>query len=325
MVAGATTISAPTHATKSGYRKYGQLNQPKDTKQLQKTSSQIDNTEMQKNDDSKNWNFALLDVFKPKTLFNKTLNRILYPFERMNKLSLVADFKKLKEQGLPLEQKIIKTKDGHSIELWFAKNKNTQARAKAYLHGNGSDIRCFAEEALEDYQKGYSVCLFSYRGYSGNSGYPSEEGLIDDTSSMIDFLKQQGVATDSIDFEAHSLGCAVLLNTLAKRTNDNPKEKFGDLVLKAPFKSMQDMVKAKTLILPRFVINYLTNVWNNLEAISKLKGKIGKLKILHGIDDRLIPVQHSQDLYKRALGTSINAELIELKGIGHNDIKRDME
>jgi pimeloyl-ACP methyl ester carboxylesterase len=273
--------------------------------------------------DKKNWCIRFTDIFRPVTLFNKIFNKILYPFQKAHRSDFDRDFRSIFQAGIPLEKHLIRTSDNHSIELWFARHSNPEARTKIYLHGNGSNITNFKREAIEDFKNGNNICLFSYRAYSGNHGYPSEEGLIDDANSVIDFLKsKQAVNTESVDFEAHSLGCAVLLNTLVKRAAKNPDERYGDLLLMSPFKSMR--AEAESKYMPRFISWFLRTTWDNYDAIPKLKGKINKLKILHGKNDRVIPHKHSQELYKQAMNSSIDSELIELDNIGHNDIRRDM-
>ena len=278
--------------------------------------------------DRKLYKIHWTDIFKPGTLFNKVLSRVLYPTTStlIGKVIAAGDLVKMKEVSVPIKAYQIQTNDGHQLSVWFATNSNPEARTKIYFHGNASHIASFTQEAIEDYKQGNNVCLMSYRGYSGNSGYPSEVGLIDDTNSTLDFLiKKQGIGTESMDFIAHSLGSAVLLNSLAKRAESNPEERYGELLLMSPFKSIRAMVKTKIKIIPQFIISYLTNIWNNSDALAKLKNKISNLKILHGKADQLIPLKHSQDLYQEALKLGINAELIELDNIGHNDIRRDMQ
>ena len=276
--------------------------------------------------DKQKWGFSFFDIFKPKTAFNKLVNKILYQFQKSHRSDFDSEFRKVLQEGIPLEKHLVKTSDNHSVELWFAKHQNTEAKTKIYFHGNASNIATLKKLAVEDYQKGFNVCLFSYRAYSGNHGYPSEAGLIDDTNSVINFLKsKQGLRTEDLDLEAHSLGCTVLLNTLAQRVTQNPQESFGNILLMSPFKSMGDIIKAKTKIIPKSLINLLTNTWNNHEAISKLKDKVKHIKIMHGKNDQVIPIQDSRDLYKQAQSYSISSELIELENIGHNDIKRGMK
>jgi uncharacterized protein len=268
----------------------------------------------------------ILDFFKPKALFGKLLSKNLYPFRGVSRNKLDASFTKIARRGLPIEKKLVSTNDGLDLEFWFARNPNPSARTKLYFHGNASDIRTFEQEAVEDYNAGYNVCLLSYRGYSRNPGAPSEEGLIDDIDSVIEQLvKKEKIQTSEMDIEAHSLGCAIALGAISKRLSRNPNESFGDIVLLSPFKSIRDLVKDKLVIIPRFFINWLTNIWNNHEAIPKLKGKVKSIKFLHGDKDMVIPIEHSEDLYKQALRVGIKSEFVEIEDINHTSIRRDMK
>jgi hypothetical protein len=158
--------------------------------------------------DKQKWRFSFFDIFKPKIAFNKLVNKLLYQFQKSHRSDFDSEFRKVFQEGIPLEKHLVKTSDNHSVELWFAKHQNPEA---------------------------------------------------------------------------------------------------------------------KTKIIPRFLINLLTNTWNNQEAICKLKGKVKHIKIMHGKNDQVIPIQDSRDLYKQAQSYSISSELIELENIGHNDIKRGMK
>jgi fermentation-respiration switch protein FrsA (DUF1100 family) len=264
------------------------------------------------NEDSK---VTFADIFKPKNLFTKILNKFLYPANR-NFL--------LKHQLKPVEpfkQYRIHSSGGQVINTWLALNPNPQARTKIFFHGNASNITSFQQQAQEEYARGNNACLVSYRGYSGNDGTPSQDGIVSDTNAMINFLiEKQNLKTESMDFIAYSLGSAVVLNTLAHRTETNPREQFGELNLIAPFKSMQALIKNKLKIIPQLVINYFTNTWNNLDAIKKLKNRVSKIKILHGKNDSLIPYEHSVELYQEALKIGVQADLNLIDGKNHNDI-----
>ena len=139
--------------------------------------------------DRKLYKIHWTDIFKPKTLFNKVLSRVLYPVTStfMSAVRSSVNLDKIKNAGVPIDVHQVQTNDGHQLSVWFAANLNPEARTKIYFHGNASHIASFMQEAIEDYKQGNNVCLLSYRGYSGNSGYPSEGGLIDDTNSTLDF------------------------------------------------------------------------------------------------------------------------------------------
>jgi len=258
------------------------------------------------------------DIFKPKLLFEKFLNKFLYP---ARKDGLFKFLFKLLKLAKPFEEHKIQTNNEHVIRTWLALNPSPQARTKVFFHGNASDITCFMQQAQEEFARGNNACLVSYRGYSGNDGTPSQDGIIRDTNAVINYLiNNQNLKTDTIDFVAHSLGSAVVLNTLAHRTGNNPSECFGELKLIAPFKSMQGLIKNKLKFIPQFVINYLTNSWNNLEAIKKLKNKVSKINLVHGKNDSLIPYEHSVALHQEALKIGCQAGLEIIDGKNHNDI-----
>jgi pimeloyl-ACP methyl ester carboxylesterase len=254
------------------------------------------------------------DIFKPKLLFEKILKKFLYPAGKHGLFKLLKPAK-------PFEEHKIQTNNGQVINTWLALNPNPQARTKIFFHGNASNITSFQKQAQEEFARGNNACLVSYRGYSGNDGTPSQDGIIRDTNDVIDYLiNNQNLKTDTIDFVAHSLGSAVVLNTLAHRTGNNPSECFGELKLIAPFKSMQGLIKNKLKFIPQFVINYLTNSWNNLEAIKKLKNKVSKINLVHGKNDSLIPYEHSVELYQEALKIGAQADLNLIDGKNHNNI-----
>ncbi len=262
-------------------------------------------------------------IHKARTLFDKVLKHILYPQVNISPKALKGDgfyFNELQREIPNLENLLIDSSDQHKVRIWFAGNTNPNGRTKLYLHGNASSIACFYKEAEEDYKQGYNICLMSYRGYSSTPGKPSHEGLMADANAVIDFLiNKQHLVSETIDGEAHSLGCAILLNTLASRTGS-----FGDLMLLAPFSSIRDIVKDRLKPVPKSVIDWLTNVWNNIEALGQLKDRIRSLKILHGTKDEIIPYEQSKQLYETAQLLGIESELIILDDIKHSNISRDL-
>ncbi len=262
-------------------------------------------------------------IYKIKSLFDKVLKRILYPQVNISHSTLKGDsfyFRELQFEIPNLEDKFIKAADGHDVRIWFARNPQPSGRTKVYLHGNASSIACFYKEANADYKQGSNICLMSYRGYSSTPGKPSHEGLMADANAVLDFLiNEQHIASKTIDTEAHSLGCAIALHTLASRT-----ESFGDVLLLAPFSSIRDIVKDRLKPLPQGLIDWLTNVWNNTEALADIKDRIGSLTIMHGTEDEIIPYEQSRRLHEVAQVLGIKSKLLILDDIKHNNISRDL-
>jgi len=66
------------------------------------------------------------DIFKPKLLFEKFLNKFLYPARKHDLLKLLKPAK-------PFEEHKIQTNNGHVIRTWLALNPSPQARTKVFF------------------------------------------------------------------------------------------------------------------------------------------------------------------------------------------------
>jgi uncharacterized protein len=150
-------------------------------------------------------------------------------------------------------------------------------------------------------QRGYGVLLPAYRGYSGNPGRPSEEGLYRDGRAALAWLSERGHGREETILVGQSIGAGVAVE-MARDTEP------AALVLLSPFTSLPDaaaermpLVPARHLVLDRY---------DNLGKIGRIEAPI---LIVHGDRDSLIPLAHSQRL-ARAAGTEV--EVIE--GYGHD-------
>ena len=70
----------------------------------------------------------------------------------------------------------IETKDGLSLTSWFYRGK-VEKPLIIYFQGNAGNISDRDYKARFLIDNDYSVLLLGYRGYGGNKGQPSEEGL----------------------------------------------------------------------------------------------------------------------------------------------------
>ena len=71
----------------------------------------------------------------------------------------------------------IKESDGVTLKVWEIPPNRPHAPILVFFYGNGGTLSDFAGigEALN--KEGYSIALASYRGYDGNPGLPTEDGL----------------------------------------------------------------------------------------------------------------------------------------------------
>ena len=70
-----------------------------------------------------------------------------------------------------------KTSDGLELAGWFVPGRSPDAATVLVANGNGGHrgMRAPLAQALSD--EGLGVLLFDYRGYGGNPGTPTEDGL----------------------------------------------------------------------------------------------------------------------------------------------------
>ena len=79
----------------------------------------------------------------------------------------------------------IAERDGTRVTIWQAQPARAGAPSIVFFYGNAGTLSDFAliGEALHD--AGYGIVLASYRGYPGNTGSPSEDGLMADARAIL--------------------------------------------------------------------------------------------------------------------------------------------
>jgi len=145
------------------------------------------------------------------------------------------------------------------------------------------------------------VFAASYRGYQGNPGRPSEQGLLRDAHAAADWLAANGVAARDLVIVGNSLGSgpAVELTRTARPRG---------LVLISPFTSMTEVAAGQLRWLP---VEWLLR--DRFDNAARLPEVAAPVLILHGDRDALIPLHHAQRLARLAP----NATLVVFPDAGH--------
>jgi alpha-beta hydrolase superfamily lysophospholipase len=127
----------------------------------------------------------------------------------------------------------LRTSDGLELGAWlFPGRAPTNGMTVLVANGNAGDrsLRSPLANALGG--KGFGVLLFDYRGYGGNPGHPSEEGLARDVRAAYRFLTvEEGVRRDDLIYFGESLGAAVVTELAI----EHPP---AGLVLRSPFSDL---------------------------------------------------------------------------------------
>lgn len=211
------------------------------------------------------------------------------------------------DAGVP-EMNVVElsTKDGLSINAWYRPPTRPDLPTIVYFHGNAGNIanRGFIVRPYLD--KGYGVFLLTYRGYSGNPGKPSEEGLYNDARAAMEFLGNEGVAEQCTVLYGNSIGAAVAIQMATEYS-------VGAIVLQSPFSTLADVAT----IHYAFFLPFRGVIKDKYDSMSKVDRLHQPVFILHGKSDNIIPPELSRKLLE-ALPQPKEAEYIP--GKGHNDL-----
>jgi len=205
-----------------------------------------------------------------------------------------------------LEEITVNTADGLTLYGWY---KSPDVKGKpviAWMHGNGSNVGWSTARAIPYIKAGYGLLSIEYRGYSGNPGEPTEEGLYSDARAFITWLKEQGYEDKDIILYGESLGSGPAV----KMAMEYPD--LHALVLEAPFTSTVEVAARAYPIIPVSLL--LKDRYDNLSRINSIKTK---LIVAHGDADRVVPYILGEKLFNAAPEPKT---LITIGGAGHNDL-----
>jgi len=186
------------------------------------------------------------------------------------------------------EEILLQTDDGLELLSWFVPPGEHGAPILVYLHGNAGHIGPRADKLTPYLEAGYGALLVGYRGYGGNPGDPSEDGLYLDGDAAIGWLAARGHTADAVVLYGESLGTGVAAE-LAIRHSARA------LVLEAPFTSLPD---AGARAYPFLPVRQLA--WDQFNTIGKISRIDMPVMILHGEVDRVVPIDMGRAVFDAA-------------------------
>ncbi len=208
------------------------------------------------------------------------------------------------EAGLTGFQDVaLTTADGERLVAWW-KPPQPGKTLVVYFHGNGGSLRNRRARAEALTQGGRGLLLVSYRGYSGSTGSPSEEGLRVDARAAYDWVARS-YEPRRIALYGESLGTGVAVRLAAERP-------VGGLILDAPYTSAADVASATYWFVP--VAWLMLDQFRSIDVIAQVKAPI---LVMHGDRDRIIPFAFGERLYAAAPEPK---RFLRLSGIGHTRV-----
>jgi fermentation-respiration switch protein FrsA (DUF1100 family) len=200
-----------------------------------------------------------------------------------------------------VEEVVLTTSDGLDLTAWFLPAGDEPVTTVLVTPGNAGNraLRLPLARGLVD--RGHAVLLLDYRGYGGNPGRPTEDGLIADARAAHRHL----AGRDDVDRIAHlgeSIGSAV---AAAAAEAEGPAA----LVLRSPFPALEDVARHHYGFLPvRFLLR------DRFPTTERVAAYGGPTLVIAGGADTIVPTRLSQEVAAEA-----DAELVEIPGVGHND------
>lgn len=206
--------------------------------------------------------------------------------------------------GFPeVEEHVLTTADGEKIVVWHVPAKPGRP-VILYFHGNGDHLAGFFVRFRDIIADGIGVIAPAYRGYSGSSGRPSEQGLMLDAEAAWDFAGAR-YAAERIVIWGFSLGSAVAVALAAGRS-------IGKMILEAPFSSVADVAASAFPIFP--VRWLLRDPFRSDQHIARVTAS---LLVMHGERDTVISIAFGERLFALA---NEPKQLVRFPGGGHNDL-----
>ena len=196
------------------------------------------------------------------------------------------------------------TEDGLELFGWYKAALPGQPTI-VYFHGNAGNLFNHSRIARPLIEAGYGVLLVEYRGYGGNAGSPTEDGLYADGRAAIEFLKAQGLAEKDMVLFGQSLGTGIAVKMAAEI-------EVRALILQSPYTSIADVAQSIYWYMPVKLL-----VKDRFDSQSIIGGITTPVLIFYGEEDRIIPAKFSIALYGAA---NEPKSLESIANAGHNDL-----
>lgn len=194
------------------------------------------------------------------------------------------------------------TADGLALHGWFVQRSEAPGPATPQsrsggpswftiivFNGNAGNRAFRAPLADALARRGIAVLLFDYRGFGGNSGLPTEQGLTADSRAVRQYvLGRHDTDPERVAYFGESLGSAVAADLAAEFPP-------AALILRSPFTSMTAIGQHHYPFLP--VRWLLRDRFATLDRITRIRCP---LLVIAGGRDRIVPARQSRRLYDAA-------------------------
>ena len=197
------------------------------------------------------------------------------------------------------------TSDGLRLSAWFITGTGSSPRPTVIVFsGNAGhrEYRVPLAAALRSH--GLNVLLTDYRGYGGNPGTPTEDGLAADARAARAYvLTRPDVDVTRVVYFGESLGGAVAVGLAVEHQP-------AALILRSPFASLTLVGQHHYPMLP--VALLLRDRYPSIDRAPRIQCPV---LVIAGTRDLVIPTGHTRRLYDAIVASKTFVEI----GADHND------
>jgi uncharacterized protein len=204
------------------------------------------------------------------------------------------------------EDVTLTTTDGLDLGAWYVPAAAAGRDVTVLIaNGNGGNRAGRTGLAGELAGAGFDVLLFDYRGYGGNPGSPSEDGLARDAIAAYRYLvEDRGVGPDRLLYFGESLGAGVVAGLAAAHPP-------AGLLLRSPFVSLAEVGRRHYPFVPVGLL--LRDEYPIAEQIGAVEVPT---TVVYGTADSIVPPDQSRAGPAAAAGP---VTVVEIAGADHND------
>lgn len=207
-----------------------------------------------------------------------------------------------------VEEVVLATSDGLDLQAWFlpagGRTDDLVGATIVLFHGNGGNRVARLPLARKLSRAGAEVLVVDYRGFGGNPGSPSSDGLALDARAALDWVAARpDLDRDRVVLFGESVGAAVAIEVAVQRPP-------AALVLRSPFTSLADVTRVHYPVVPAW---FLRDGWPSVDRMAEID--VPTLVVV-GDADTTVPVEQSRAVAEAAAGPG-TFEVVP--GADHND------
>ena len=196
------------------------------------------------------------------------------------------------------------TDDGLELHGWLVHAEGPERGAIVVFNGNAGNRADRSDLGVRFAAAGFTTLLFDYRGYGGNAGSPSQDGLTMDGVAAVDFLSTRTSAP--LVLFGESLGAAVATEVAAARAP-------AALVLRSPFSSLVAVGRDHYPFLP--VGWLLKDRWPTVDRIAEVDAPV---LVIASRGDEIVKYPRSKEVFAAAAEPK---QLVTFEEARHNDFE----